>query len=188
MVNVQQTFNLSPRASHLLERLCSNQNVLSSLQHLMAGSICWLLTAVNVYLHSGSNAFSSFACSDHFLSPLSPARSAVPVLACSASSRAEGHSPRSRFLPETWVSRQGGWRHCRDGPRRDVPLQWRSLCSPRRQQGFLHHLYTRWQHIMLLCSWSGFKDTNADNMQPSAEFSQYRSDLLPFPLFSFKSN
>lgn len=48
MVNVQQTFNLSPRASHLLERLCSSQHVLSSLQHLMAGSTCWLLTAVNM--------------------------------------------------------------------------------------------------------------------------------------------
>lgn len=138
----------------------------------------------HVYFHSGLNAFSSFACRDHFLSPRSPARAAAPVLACFASSRAEGHCPVCRFLPEMWVSRQGSWRHCRDGPRWDVPLQWRSLCSRRSHQGILHHFYTRWQHITLLCSWSGFKGTNAYLMQHSAEFSQYRSDLLP-PSFFF---
>lgn len=47
---MQQTVTLPPRAAHLLERLYTSQNVLASLQHLMAGSTCWLLTAVNMHI------------------------------------------------------------------------------------------------------------------------------------------
>lgn len=182
-VNMQQTVTLPPRAAHLLERLYTSQNVLASLQHLMAGSTCWLLTAVNMHI----------CILVRMLSVPLPAAvtSSLPILRqgpqslCWLLRFTAGWRTLSWAISSRDVSQQrGGWRHCRHGPRRDVPLQWRSLCSRRRHQGVLHHLYTRWQHIMLLCSWSGLKGKNAYNMQHSVEFSHYRSDLLPV-LFVF---
>lgn len=60
----------------------------------------------HVHLHSGLNASSFFACSHHSLSALSQASSAVPVIACSASSQAEGQFLSSELISSQDVSQQ----------------------------------------------------------------------------------
>lgn len=138
-----------------LKRLYSSQNVLASLQHPMAGSTRWLLTAVNMYI-CVLVWVPSAPLPAAILSPRSPGGSAVAVLACSAPWRAEGHSPPGRFLPETWVSRGGSWRHCRDGARRDgcasaVTQPLLTQESPRIFTSPLHQVATC--HAALLVIW-----------------------------------
>lgn len=135
----------------------------------MTGSTCWLLTAINMYICT-----SVWMLLAPLLVASTPSRPFLRQVLQSLCLSAPHHRrlkdnffPQSWFLPRTWVSKQGSWRHCRDGPHRDVPLQWHSFCSCKNQQGFLHHLYTRWQHIMLLCSWAGFKEANTCNVQQS---------------------
>lgn len=140
----------------------------------MAASTHWLLTAVNMYIYILVRMLPAA------LLPLSSFLRQVLQCLCLPALHhrrwKDSFFALSWFLPKAWVSKQGCWRHSCDGPRRDVPLQWRRLCSCRRQQGFLHHLYTRWQHIMLLFFWARCKETNAYNMQQSVEFSQCRKE------------
>lgn len=171
MINVRQTFILPLKAAHLHEWLCNSHKVSASLQHLMAGWTRWLLTTVNMYI-----------CIPVWMFP-APLPS-LPVLRQVLQFHflpAPHHNSffhQSGFLCKTWVGKKCSWRHCRDGSRRDVPLQWRSLCSYRSQQGFLHQLYSRWQRITLLCSWTVLKEANTYNVRQSVEFSEYRKAAL----------
>lgn len=133
----------------------------------MAGSTRWLLTAVNMWIYI------------LFWMLLAPLPAALfPGRVCSPCAFLLRFIAGWRTLSSGQVSPRDVSQQARkaDGiagmghAEMDVPLQWRSLCSRRSHPGFLHHLYTRWQHITLLCSWSGFKGTNACKMQHSAEF------------------
>lgn len=183
MINVNQTFVRPLRAAYLHEWLCNSHNVSASLQHLMAGSTCWLLTAVNMYICI--LVWMLPASLPAVITPSLPFLRQVLQSLCLPAPHhrrlKDSFFPQSWFLPKMWVSKQGSWRHSQNGPCSDVPLQWNSLCPCRSQQGFLHHLYTRGQHVMLLCSWAGFSETN---MQQPVEFSHYKQEKSALPVES----
>lgn len=196
MINVKQAFTPPLRAAHcvtapVLQRPCRTLAQDQQLELRTAPD-----TLISLPARRGVTA-----CSYHAPSPFISGELCSPcacLMCVMAGSSAASSFPRRRCLRRRESAGRGA-----DGTAGTchAEMSLRSPRSRRRQQGFLHRLYARWQHITLLCCWAGVKVANTSNTQPSAKFSQHgkektasdveslRVRILPTPqahLFSLK--